>query len=270
MRRIAHLSDLHFGRTDPAVLEDLKRAVMVTRPDMVVVSGDLTQRARTAEFRQARDFLAALPKPQIVVPGNHDVPLYNVFKRGLTPLSRFTRYIGKQLSPFYADGEVAVLGINTARAFSLKSGRINRSQVKKACANFGPLPASVIRVVVTHHPFAVPESGTHRTIVGRAKMAMEAFGDCKVDIVLSGHLHVSQAITSETLYAGPHAALLVQAGTASSTRRREETNAFNLLRLDGLRVDVERHDWEDGGFIVACRQRFQRRPTGWVQQTKAA
>lgn len=266
MRRIAHLSDLHFGRTDPAVLEHLQRAVVAVKPDIVVVSGDLTQRARTAEFRQAREFLAALPKPQIVVPGNHDVPLYNVFKRGLTPLSRFTRYIGRQLSPFYADDEVAVLGINTARAFSLKSGRINRSQVKKTCADFGPLPAAVIRMVVTHHPFAVPESGAHRTIVGRAKMAMEAFGDCKVDVVLSGHLHVSRAITSDTLYAGPHAALLVQAGTASSTRLRDETNAFNLLRLDGLRVEVERHDWEDGRFTIAGRQYFRRRQTGWVQE----
>jgi len=266
MRRIAHLSDLHFGRTDPAVLEDLKRAVIAVKPDIVVVSGDLTQRARTAEFKQARAFLAALPKPQIVVPGNHDVPLYNVFKRGLTPLSRFTRYIGKQLSPSHADEEVAVLGINTARALSLKSGRINRTQVKKACVSFGRLAADVLRIVVTHHPFAVPESGTHRTIVGRAKMAMEAFGDCKVDIVLSGHLHVSRAITSETLYAGPHAALLVQAGTASSTRLREGTNAFNLLWIDGLSVEVERHDWEEGRFAIAGRQHFRRRQTGWVEE----
>jgi predicted phosphodiesterase len=189
-----------------------------------------------------------------------------VVKRGLTPLSRFKRYIGRELSPFYADDEIAVLGINTVRALSFKSGRINRTQVKNACVNFAPLSMNVIRIVVTHHPFAVPETGTHSTVIGRAKMAMEAFGDCKVDIVLSGHLHVSRAITSDTLYAGPHAALLVQAGTASSTRLRDETNAFNLLRIEGFRIEIERHDCEGGRFVIAHRQSFRRRESGWAPE----
>jgi 3',5'-cyclic AMP phosphodiesterase CpdA len=266
MKSIAHISDLHFGRTDARVVEGLTRTIVAAEPDVVVVSGDLTQRARSREFRAARDFLKTLPQPQIVVPGNHDVPLYNVVKRWLTPLSAYRRYITRDLSPFYVNGEIAVLGINTARALTFKNGRINYSQMAKACAGFARLPANIVRLVVTHHPFALPESSSERTVVGRAKHAMRAFGDCKVDIVLSGHLHVSQAITSETLYAGSHAALLVQAGTATSSRRRDEANAFNLLHIENFNVTIERLGWGNGGFSVVARERFRREKEGWLAE----
>ena len=265
MRTIAHLSDLHFGRTDPAVLESLNRAVVEAKPDVVVVSGDLTQRARSHEFAQARDFLANLPHPQIIVPGNHDMPLYNVLKRWLMPLSNFRRYIGGDPVPFYADDEIAVLGLNTARAFAIKNGRINRSQVAKTCDRFSAIGKNALRVVVTHHPFAVPEGDNPKAIVGRAQMAMAAFADCKVDVVLSGHLHLSRAITSETLFAGRHAALLVQAGTSSSTRRRQEANAFNLLRIDSGRLLIEQHSWSSQDFAVIAKNFFRRTTSGWAE-----
>jgi 3',5'-cyclic AMP phosphodiesterase CpdA len=265
MRTIAHISDLHFGRTDPAVLEGLKRAIRGAHPDVVVVSGDLTQRARKREFAQARDFLNTLPQPQIVVPGNHDVPLYNVLKRWLTPLSNYRRYIEKDSAPFYADREIAVLGLNTARSLTFKNGRINDTQLAKACARFEPLAEHAIRIVATHHPFAVPETGTKHTTVGRAKMAMRALADCRVDIVLSGHLHLSQAITSDMVYADHRAALLIQAGTASSSRRRHEANAFNFLKIDRDCVVVERHGWETRGFAAVAREVFRRDADGWTK-----
>src|SRR5437868_11294779 len=119
MRVIAHLSDLHFGRIDRAVLDVLEGEVTARRPDLVVVSGDLTQRARTSEFRNARKFLDELTFPQIVVPGNHDVvPMYYPLERWRAPLQKFRRYITDDLVPFYADGEIAVLGINTARSLA--------------------------------------------------------------------------------------------------------------------------------------------------------
>ncbi|MFL5236593.1 MAG: metallophosphoesterase family protein [Rhizomicrobium sp.] len=265
MRTLAHISDLHFGRADPAVLEGLKHAIQQAKPDVVVVSGDLTQRARRREFMQARDFLQGLPRPQIVVPGNHDVPLYNVLKRWLVPLSNFRRYIDNDPAPFYADDEIAVLGLNTARAFTFKNGRINQGQVAKACARFESLGEHAVRIVATHHPFAVPETGTKHTIVGRAKMAMRALADCRVDIVLSGHLHLSQAITSQMVYADHRAALLIQAGTASSSRRRHEANAFNLLTLEGDHVVVERHGWENRAFAAVQREGFRRDSGGWTK-----
>src|SRR5690242_8777714 len=102
MRTILHLSDLHFGRTDPALIDPLLAAAREIAPDVVVVSGDLTQRARRAEFAAARAFLDALPSPQIVIPGNHDVPLYDVFSRFFRRLDRYQRTITEDLEPFFA------------------------------------------------------------------------------------------------------------------------------------------------------------------------
>src|SRR5256714_4607423 len=120
MPRIVHLSDLHFGRVNPILIDPLIRAVVKVEPDLVAVSGDLTQRARSYQFQQARSFLDALPKPQIIVPGNHDIPLHNVFARFLEPLTKYKRYIAEDLNPIYEDEEVAIVGVNTARSLVLK------------------------------------------------------------------------------------------------------------------------------------------------------
>src|SRR5688572_8067415 len=129
MRSIAHLSDLHFGRVHPHIISPLIEAILKINPDLVAVSGDLTQRARSHQFKEARAFLDKLPKPQIVVPGNHDVPLHNVFARFMQPLTKYRRYITNDLRPFYYDEEVAVLGVSTARSWTIKGGRINEEQV---------------------------------------------------------------------------------------------------------------------------------------------
>jgi 3',5'-cyclic AMP phosphodiesterase CpdA len=138
MRTIVHLSDLHFGRVDQALVEPLIETVNALAPDLVAVSGDLTQRARTAQFVEARAFLDALPAPRIVVPGHHDVPLYNPVARFLGGLLKYRRYISDDLAPFYRDREIAVLGLNTARSLTFKNGRINRKQLRILRARFGP------------------------------------------------------------------------------------------------------------------------------------
>ena len=122
MRTVVHLSDLHFGRTDDAVIQPLVSAIREIAPDVIAVSGDLTQRARREQFRAARAFLDRLAAPKIIVPGNHDVPLYDVFRRFLRPLARYRRYITGDLQPFYGDEEIAVLGINTARSLTFNIG----------------------------------------------------------------------------------------------------------------------------------------------------
>ncbi|HKQ53549.1 MAG TPA: metallophosphoesterase, partial [Pyrinomonadaceae bacterium] len=129
MRKIVHLSDLHFDWVDESIIEPVIKTVTEAEPDIVVVSGDLTQRARSHQFAEAKEFLDRLPSPQIIVPGNHDVPLYNVFKRFFEPLENYRRYITDDLTPFYSDEEVAVLGINTARSLTTKYGRVNEQQV---------------------------------------------------------------------------------------------------------------------------------------------
>jgi 3',5'-cyclic AMP phosphodiesterase CpdA len=251
MRTVVHVSDLHFGRVDPELLAPLRSAIARQRPDVLVVSGDLTQRARRAQFRAARDFLATLPTPQVVVPGNHDVPFYDVVRRFLAPLDRFRRYITADPMPEFRDGEIAVVGVNTARSLTFKGGRINLDQVREVAERFEGLPEHVTRIVVTHHPFEVPADGDPDDVLGRAPMAMAEFARAEVDVFLSGHLHRSNIDTTARTYRiVGFAALVVQAGTATSTRGRGEHNAFNVLRIGdrGLRIQTWRWSPEKAAF----------------------
>ena len=265
MRIVVHLSDLHFGRIEPGVLEPLRRKVTSLEPNLVVVSGDLTQRARASQFRAARAFLDTLPKPQIVVPGNHDVPLYNVVMRFAAPLRNFTRLVNADLQPVFVDDELAVVGVNTARSFVFKGGRINDDQVERARAVMCELPERVTKVLVTHHPFDVPKGSEEADqIVGRARMALERLARCGADVLLSGHLHETYVgRAAERFDIEGLAALVVQAGTATSSRTRESVNSFNVLRLWPGRVEVERQVWEDNDFRPDSVDAFDRVEGHW-------
>src|SRR5688572_16980623 len=129
MRTIAHISDIHFGRVDPAVAEGLVADLAGREPTLLVVSGDFTQRARRWQYEAAAAFLKRLPTPQLVVPGNHDIPLYDVIRRFFFPLQRYRKYITREMRPVYQDDELFVLGINTARSFTHKSGWISEEQL---------------------------------------------------------------------------------------------------------------------------------------------
>jgi 3',5'-cyclic AMP phosphodiesterase CpdA len=268
MRTLVHLSDLHFGRTDDAVLDPLLAAVAGARPDVVVVSGDLTQRAKEHEFKAARRYLDRLPRPQIIVPGNHDVPLYRVWERFLSPLGKYKRLIGADLEPSYVDAEIAVVGINTARSLTFKNGRINEEQMATIHRHLDPLAESVTKIVVTHHPFDLPDQHGDLELVGRAKKAMEVFSGCGVDLLLAGHFHTSEAgETSGHYKMAGYSALVVQAGTATSTRGRGEQNSFNVLRVKSDEIEVERQEWQPatGAFAVAAVERFVRSGERWIE-----
>jgi 3',5'-cyclic AMP phosphodiesterase CpdA len=273
VRTIAHLSDLHFGRIDQAVFAALAAEVRSVAPEIVVVSGDMTQRARRKEFIQARAFLETLPSPRLVVPGNHDVPLYNVVMRALLPLSRYRRYIAADTDPFYADSEVAIAGINTARALAFKGGRINAAQLESVTDRFADLPVAATRIIVTHHPFEGAEMTDREGVVGRARMAMNAFSRSRVDMILSGHLHLNRVGSSAAQYnIEGYSALLIQAGSAMSSRRRAQSNSFNVIRIDRPEIQVESRIWEPaaGLFVPASTSRFKLGPTGWCAKDSAA
>ena len=268
MRIIVHLSDIHFGRVDPLLVQPLIDAVNQVKPDLVAVSGDLTQRARSHEFKQAREFLDALPRPQIVVPGNHDVPLYNVFARFLEPLKKYRKYITDDLFPFYHDDHIAVLGVNTARSLTVKGGRINEVQIEQMRERLCPLDDKLIKAIVTHHPFDLPEGHNERHLVGRARMAMKALASCGADLLLAGHLHVSHTTHSAERYKiEGHSALVVQAGTAASSRGRGEANSFNVIRIGHPHITVERYDWhtERTAFLLASTEHFVHSDDGWAR-----
>ncbi|HEY3075843.1 MAG TPA: metallophosphoesterase [Burkholderiales bacterium] len=246
MRVVVHLSDLHFGRVDHALLAPLARRVRAVQPHLVVVSGDLTQRAKSAEFRDARRFLDTLPGTLLVVPGNHDVPFYNLFQRFFQPLAKYRRYISQEPEPVFVDDELAVVGMNSARSAAFKGGRINALQIERVRERLCRLDDRITKIVVTHHPF---------DLVGRARQAMAMFASCGADLLLAGHLHAS--------HTGGTTALVVQAGTATSLRGRGEANSFNVLHIERPQVRIERYGWSGADFMVCASEAFTRTPGGW-------
>jgi 3',5'-cyclic AMP phosphodiesterase CpdA len=269
MRRIVHLSDLHFGRVNPLLIDPLTRIVREVEPDLVAVSGDLTQRARSYQFQEARAFLDTLPMPQIVVPGNHDIPLHNVFARFFEPLTKYKRYVTDDLQPVYEDEELVVVGVNTARSSVFKGGRINESQVARLREKFCSLSGGIVKAVVTHHPFDLPEGHNERDLVGRARMAMTGLAECGADLFLAGHLHISHTGHTKRYNIRGHSALVVQAGTATSTRERGEANSFNLLRIAYPEITVEKLAWDPSttSFVVSVVEEFKHTVEGWIRTT---
>ena len=268
MRTIVHLSDVHFGSVDYAIVDGVVRKINEVAPDLIVLSGDLTQRARSAQFIEARAFLDKLPQPQIVVPGNHDVPLHNVFDRFLHPLDNYKKYITDDLQPFFADEEIAVVGINTARSMTFKDGRINKEQIAEVRKKICSLPNTAIKIIVSHHPFDLPEGFDEDDIVGRAKLAMHRLAECGADVFLAGHLHVSHiGNTAHRYKISGHSALVIQAGTATSTRGRGEANSFNLIRVEQPRLIVERLEWkvDQAQFALAKSEEFEQTANGWAR-----
>ncbi|MEO5699782.1 MAG: metallophosphoesterase [Casimicrobiaceae bacterium] len=265
MRTIVHVSDLHFGRVDPQVVAGLTRSVEALRPDVIAVSGDLTQRARPREFLAARAFLQTLPAPKVIVPGNHDIPLYDVVSRFVSPLARYRRYIGSDVEPSFVDDEIVVVGVNTARSLTFKGGRINVEQMRRARALFCRMDDVHVRIVVTHHPFHL-EDADAVDLVGRGSMALSHWRACLPDILLAGHMHTHATGTTAQRYdLGGKSAIVVQAGTATSTRGRGESNSFNVLNVSPRSVAIRRFDWQStvGAFAVTDERRYARPGNAW-------
>ncbi|MCE9604600.1 MAG: metallophosphoesterase [Planctomycetia bacterium] len=268
-RKLIHISDIHFGRVDQATVEPLIRAAHEVRPDVIVVSGDLTQRAHASEFREARRFLDALPKPQLIVPGNHDVPFYNIAARFLTPLANYRKYIDTELEARYEDSELIIQGINTARSLTWKNGRINERQIDLMRRSFCGAPSTTTKILVTHHPLDLPRRFDDDDIVGRARPAMEALAECGVDLLLAGHYHIAHTGDTRARYPIENfSALVVQAATTTSSRVREEPNSFNLLRIEPAEITIDRYTWRpaEGIFASFLTEQFHRTEQGWTRR----
>lgn len=267
MRKIVHLSDIHYGTADDAVADRAVEKINEVAPDVVVVSGDLTQRARSREFIEAKKFLDRLPQPQIVVPGNHDVPMFNIFDRFFRRLDKFQKYVTRDLTPTFIDDEIAIVGVNTARALAVKGGRINEEQVAFIRSIMGGLDDRMLKIVVTHHPFDLPEGSHHDEVVGRAEWAMPLIADCGGNVFLAGHLHVSHIETTAKRYSldSGRNALVIQAGTATSVRVRGEVNSFNLIEFDHPDLRIRRLECKSAetGFIPAEYKDYRQSERGW-------
>lgn len=261
MARLLHLSDLHFGAHDERLVEAVEAKADELKPDLVVISGDFTQRARTEQFQEACRFLEKLRErghEVLGVPGNHDVPLYDVLRRFLSPLTRYRRYVDETLCPFMELPGVAVLGINTARSLTFKDGRISEGQVKFIRETFSRVEASAVRVLVTHHPlFAIPVGEEMERAVGRQELALDAIEEAGVDLLLAGHAHHAAMHHAKDLVTREAGALVIQAGTATSTRVREQGQSFNTIDINGGRVTVTLNNWVGSAFEAAEHKRYE-------------
>jgi len=256
-RVIVHLSDLHFGRADARVVSALRDAVWALAPNIVAISGDLTQRARRSQFRKARAFIDGLPSPHLVVPGNHDVPLFNLIARTFDPLGGYVRFITSDFAPRFTDEVVWITGINTTRPGQWKSGRVDDQTLRRVQSSVRALPPSVVKIVVAHHPFDAPD-GTGATA---SLHMLTAVG---IDVFLTGHLHTSYTGHSAQRYnTGGRSAVVVEASTATSTRLRGEPNGFNVLRVKPDGIQVENRAWDGETFVLQSVQRFSRDNGGW-------
>jgi 3',5'-cyclic AMP phosphodiesterase CpdA len=260
MARLVHLSDLHFGAHDARLVQAVERSIDEIKPDLVVISGDFTQRARTEQFKEACRFLGRLQQAGhevLGVPGNHDVPLYDVLRRFLSPLARYRRFIDESLCPFVELPGLAVLGINTARSLTFKDGRINQDQVAFIRDTFSRTPRDAFRVLVTHHPlFALPVGEEIARAIGRQELALDAIQEAGVDMLLAGHNHHASTHSAGDLVTRAGGALVVQAGTATSTRLREQEQSFNTIDVAEASVTITVNAWKNGCFTPLDAQRY--------------
>src|SRR6476620_9614749 len=252
--RIVHLSDLHFGAHDESLVEAVEWQVDQLKPDLIVISGDFTQRARTEQFRQACEFLEGLRErghEVLGVPGNHDVPLYDVLRRFLSPLARYRRFIDESLCPFIELPGVAVLGINTARSLTFKDGRINRDQVDFIRETFSRTSSEAFRALVTHHPlFALEVGGEIERAIGRQELALDAVEESGVDMLLAGHAHHASSQAAADLVTRAGGVLVVPGGTATSTRVREQDQSFNVIDIGERTATITVHGWSGDEFVA--------------------
>ena len=273
MARLVHLSDLHFGAHDERLVEAVNWHVDHLKPDLVVISGDFTQRARTEQFREACEFLDGLRErghEVLGVPGNHDVPLYDVLRRFLSPLARYRRFIDDSLCPFIELPGVAVLGVNTARSLTFKDGRVNREQVAFIRDTFARTPSEIFRVLVTHHPLFELRVGNELTpAIGRQELALDAVEESGVDLVLAGHNHHASSQDASDLVTRAGGVLVVQAGTATSTRVREQEQSFNTIDIGEQSVTVTVHAWKDDDFRANDAERYRWQDGRWRSKQQA-
>lgn len=270
--RLCHLSDLHFGHHDAELAGGLSADLRLQQPDLVIISGDFTQRGTEEEFVAARAFLETLPAPFLAVPGNHDVPERNLLRRFLNPYGFYRKHIHAELEPFLALDGVAIAGLKTSRRargeLNWAHGSISRGQLRRLEERFAAVPADCLRIVVAHHPLMQPEGEVLKPmrLVKRADLALDTFARIGVRLVLSGHFHLSYvrqhgrpergaAPVTEGTPTGLREAdaapiLVAQASSTISTRLRGHGNAYNIIDIDNGRITVTVREWSNNAWVT--------------------
>jgi predicted phosphodiesterase len=263
MTRLVLISDLHFGREDPDLLEPLLEAIEAAAPDLVVMAGDFVQRARAAQFEPAARFMTRIGRPWLGVPGNHDVPLYNILLRLLDPYRTYRRWISDELEPCAVLRDVVVLGLNTCDPFAHQRGRVSTSDIRRIGDRIGAA-GDRLPVVVAHHPFHHAPQVEKKLMVG-APAALDHWADRGPHIILSGHLHnwLSEPFIRRK---GANMTLQLHCGTGLSRRLRGQPNDFAILDCSAQEVLVTRMIGDAGRFRPAERLGWAVTDDGWQRR----
>lgn len=228
MSVLLHVSDTHFGTEQVSVVEALVALSQQQQPDVLVLSGDITQRARAGQFRAARALINRLSKPVLAIPGNHDIPLFNLGARLLHPYAQHREVFGDELEPEHTSPELLVLCVNTTRWYRHQHGEVSPAQIERVSKRLARAEPGQLRVVVVHHPVAVPHATDTHNLLRGGTAALQQWAAAGADLVLGGHIHLPYVMALTNL-ARPMWA--VQAGTAVSSRVRDGVpNSVNLLR----------------------------------------
>ncbi len=261
MKTIAHISDLHFGKEDSDIADALVTEINTRKPSLVVISGDLTQRAHPKQFRRARLFVAKIESPVLIVPGNHDIPMLNLVRRFITPLRAYKKHITKNLFPIFSDDEMVVAGLNTARSRTLKEGRVSPAQLRRIQEAFGSLPNDGrARVLVAHHPVIIPmQLKRKKSSIRKPKKVVRHLEACGIDLVLSGHLHLGiHGDVRSHLPTATRSMIVAQAGPAIARWYLKEGNAYNTVSIDAETITITVRKWENGSFVDVERVVYPR------------
>jgi 3',5'-cyclic AMP phosphodiesterase CpdA len=253
MTVLLHLSDTHFGTEQPAVVAAVQKLVREQQPTGVILSGDITQRARPAQFDAARVFCDSLHVDHLLtLPGNHDIPLINVAARVFAPYAGYARVFGRNLEPELEFADVLVIGVNTTRPERHKDGEVSPQQIERVVRRLAGASRARLRIVVTHQPVCVMRKEDEPDRLHGADEAVKAWSEAGADLVLGGHIHLPYVSDVCARMKGSGRPMYcVQAGTAFSHRVRHNTpNSVNLLRWEPPKdgeprvCQVERWDYD--------------------------
>lgn len=254
MTVLLQISDPHFGTEQAPVVEALAALARQQRPDLLVLSGDITQRARPAQFRAARSFMDRLGGPLLAIPGNHDIPLLNLWARWKTPYAQHCAAFGAELEPVFRSADVLVIGVNTTRAYRHENGEVSPVQIDRVASLLAGATAAQLRVVVVHQPIAVERPEDVKNLLRGHADAQRVWARAGADLVLGGHIHLPFVLQLPGV-ARPMWA--VQAGTAVSSRvRKGAPNSVNLLRWQAGTGCCEVEQWDfaaDAGVFVCAK-----------------
>ena len=268
MTLLIQISDPHFGTEQPAVVEALRRLVHAQSPQLVILSGDITQRARRSQFRAARAFVDSLEVPALLpIPGNHDIPLFNVAARLLRPYANYARAFGRELEPVFNGDDVLAIAVNTTRYYRHTDGEIDATQTEAVAARLARATTRQLRIVVTHQPVCVIRSEDEPDLVRGHARAIQRWAEAGADLILGGHIHLPYVCALAGQYPDlPRPLWAVQAGTAVSSRIRHEAgNSVNLIRYEAnpeRRCTVERWDYLPAQRVFECMETHTLRCAG--------